>query len=372
MNNQEIYEIIDNYKYYNDFKKRNNFTQNFINTLNKELMDDREVKELQNKPYIKKEILNVNKFNNNIPFPLLYYYLKSLKVNNIPYFEPRLYNFYKDCWPYLDDMGDVQKKIFFSNIRNNIFHNSWKYADNINGIINDLSFLDLIKEIMASSVMRDAYKCIYYWYSTNGECNLDKERIENNINEIKNLDENPNLMSNHPIIYYYSKFCEPLNNLDINVANPFIVFSLPSSIKGFTFRFLKIVVNPEGIVFPYFQNEQNNKKIKLILLKAYLIFLLIQEQNHFLDILCKTPDIKGYDEDKRQLIELLFGDESIKTKLNIEQAKYILDSNKWKKSSVYEFKRDFLAIKSGKDIDKCFIYLSSYEESMCDHSKLVA
>ena len=86
----------------------------------------------------------------------------------------------------------------------------------------------------------------------------------------------------------------------------------------------------------------------------------------------KDGDIKVYDEDKRQLIKLLFGDESIKTKLNIEQAKYILDSNNWKKNNIYEFKRDFLAIKSGKDIDKCFIYLSSYEESMCDHSKLFA
>ena len=382
LNNQEIYEIIDNYKYYSDFKKRNTFTETFFNALNTELFHDKNVKKLQNEQSIIKEILNIKKCNNNIPFPLLEDYLQSLNViNDTSYLKSGLYNFFKDCWPYLDDMVDTQKETFFSNLRENISSKSKNHADEIQEIINDLKFLNLIKEIMTSPVMQDAYKRINYWYSTNGEYDLDKEKIEDNTNEIKNFNKNSNLINNHPIIYYYQKLCESLNNLDINISNLFIVISLPKSIKGFTFRFLKIVINSQGIVFPDFQNQQIDKESKSILLQAYLIFVIIHEQNHFLkrifnknreNILCKTPDIKGCNEGGIQLIKLLFGDELIKQKLNIEQAKYIIKLDNWKKNSVYEFKRDFLAIKSGNGEDKCIVYLNSSEESICDHSKLFA
>ena len=380
--NQEIYGIIDNYKYYPDFKKRNNFTETVFNFSNRVLLNDNNVKNLQNEQGIQKEILNVTKCNNNIPFPLLNNYLKSLKVkNDTSYLESELYDFYKDCWPYLDDMGDTQKEIFFTNLRDNNPSKNKNYAEEILEIINDLKFLNLIKEIMTSPVMQDAYNRINYWYSTNGEFDLDKEKIDDNIDKIKNFNENSNLINNHPIIYYYNKLCESLNNLDINLRNLLIVISLPKSIKGFTFRFLKIVINSQGIVFANYQNQQMDKESKRILLQAYLIFVIIHEQNHFLkrtfnknmaNILCKTPDIKGCDEGGRQLIKLLFGDDLIKQNLNIEQAKYILKLDNWKKNSVYEFRKEFLAIKSGNGTDKCIVYLNSSAESICDHSKLFA
>ena len=47
-------------------------------------------------------------------------------------------------------------------------------------------------------------------------------------------------------------------------------------IGGFAFRFLKIVLNSEGIKF----NPENNNYIP-ILLKAYLVFVIIHEQNHY-------------------------------------------------------------------------------------------
>jgi len=345
-------------------------------------LNDNNVKNLQNEQGIQKEILNVTKCNNNIPFPLLNNYLKSLKVkNDTSYLESELYDFYKDCWPYLDDMGDTQKEIFFTNLRDNNPSKNKNYAEEILEIINDLKFLNLIKEIMTSPVMQDAYNRINYWYSTNGEFDLDKEKIDDNIDKIKNFNENSNLINNHPIIYYYNKLCESLNNLDINLRNLLIVISLPKSIKGFTFRFLKIVINSQGIVFANYQNQQMDKESKRILLQAYLIFVIIHEQNHFLkrtfnknmaNILCKTPDIKGCDEGGRQLIKLLFGDDLIKQNLNIEQAKYILKLDNWKKNSVYEFRKEFLAIKSGNGTDKCIVYLNSSAESICDHSKLFA
>ena len=86
--------------------------------------------------------------------------------------------------------------------------------------------------------------------------------------------------------------------------------ALPETIKGFTFRFLKIVINSEGIEF---KNENDNK---LILLKAYLIFVIIHELNHFLkryfnidepNDLCHSPKISGFDDEGeggKQLIKL--------------------------------------------------------------------
>ena len=52
---------------------------------------------------------------------------------------------------------------------------------------------------------------------------------------------------------------------------------LPEFIGGFAFRFLKIVLNSEGIKF----NPENNNYIP-ILLKAYLVFVIIHEQNHYM------------------------------------------------------------------------------------------
>ena len=152
--------------------------------------------------------------------------------------------------------------------------------------------------------------------------------------------------------------------------------ALPKTIKGFTFRFLKIVINSEGIEF---ERVNNNK---LILLQAYLIFVIIHELNHFLkryfnidepNDLCHSPKISGFDDEGeggKQLIKLLFGDELIKKGLNIEQAQYILDIDIWKKSSVLEFRQGFLNIKTDKSKDASIIYLSSEKESICDHSKL--
>ena len=54
---------------------------------------------------------------------------------------------------------------------------------------------------------------------------------------------------------------------------------LPEFIGGFAFRFLKIVLNSEGIKF----NPENNNYIP-ILLKAYLVFVIIHEQNHWINL----------------------------------------------------------------------------------------
>ena len=389
LNNQEIYKIIDDYEYYPNFSKNNTFTQTFINLLNKKIMEDVKVNELQKQKGINFEINNIKKCHDNIPFPLLLDYLKQKKLNpnesfsENSYLESNLYNFYKNCWLYLDEMGDIEKELFFENLRKILSAVNPNHIKDIKDIINEPSFLDLVYDIMISPVMKGAYNRIYYWYSTNGEYELDKEAIDD-IKNIENFDNKSNLINNHPIIEYYNKFCEALKSKNIpalNNPNLFIVMGLPSSIKGFTFRFLKIVINSEGIQFPSYPNQEIDKEIKITLLKAYLVFVIIHEQNHFMkryfnqkqaNILCNTPVIKDIGEGGRQLIKLLFGDELIKKNLNIEQAKYILDINNWNKKSVFEFKKGFLEIKTGNYGDKCIVYLTSSDESICDHSKLHA
>ena len=154
--------------------------------------------------------------------------------------------------------------------------------------------------------------------------------------------------------------------------------NLPESIKGFTFPFLRIVINSKGVKLK--TNYQNIDNVSIILLlKAYLIFLVIQELNHFMKRylnqnmsykICKTSEIKGYKEGGEQLIKLLFGHILIENSLNITQAEYILDINNWNKKSVQEFRNDFLNIKKNNDNEKCLVFLSSEEKSICDHSKL--
>ena len=61
-----------------------------------------------------------------------------------------------------------------------------------------------------------------------------------------------------------------LKNFDY--SNTLIVMNLPQTIKGFTFRFLKIVLNSRGIKL----NVDNTANTP-ILLRAYLIFVIIHE-----------------------------------------------------------------------------------------------
>ena len=225
---------------------------------------------------------------------------------------------------------------------------------------------------MKSPVMNDAYTRIFYYYATNVEFEIDQEILPKIIKTSKN-----NLINDKTIYDYYTEFCEKLK--EINYSKLFIVMSLPESIKGFTFRFLKIVINYEGIQFETANNEDIDKTIMLTLLQAYLVFVVIHELNHYMKRylnknksfkICKTPEIKEYKEGGEQLIKLLFGHILIDNSLNVKQAKFILNEENWNKNSVLEFRRNFLSIVTNYQKEKCFVYLSSKRNSICDHSKL--
>jgi len=230
----------------------------------------------------------------------------------------------------------------------------------------------LVKKIMKSPVLKDAYTRIFYYYCTNGEFDIDQGTLPKIINASKNK-----LISDQTIFDYYTKFCEKLK--EINYSKLFIVMSLPESIKGFTFRFLKIVINNEGIQFETANDENIDKSIMLTLLQAYLVFVIIHELNHYMKRylnknksfkICKTPEIKEYKEGGEQLIKLLFGHILIDNSLNVQQANFILNEESWNENSVCEFRRNFLNIETNCQKDKCIVYLSSKKNSLCDHSKL--
>ena len=116
------------------------------------------------------------------------------------------------------------------------------------------------------------------------------------------------------------------------------------------------------------------EETKIILLKAYLVFLIINELYHFMKRYlnknksynsCKTTELKESKEIGEQLIKLLFGHILIKNSINIEEAKYILN-----KKSAYEFKKEFSKFKTDLEANKCLVYLSSEKHLICDHSKL--
>ena len=373
LDNPEIYRIIDiDYsQYYPESDKENNFTQTFINMINKKSLKKLKDAIFEMPTGNQIEIENIKKHNLILPFPLLQDYLSNLKKNtnkNSLAFE-NIYNFYRYC--FLDFEASDQEN-FIGNIKNIESPADLIEDRTIKTILSNTSFLDLIKKIMKSPVMKDAYTRIFYYYATNGEFEIDQEILPKIIKTSKN-----NLINDKSIYDYYTEFCEKLK--EINYSKLFIVMSLPESIKGFTFRFLKIVINYEGIQFETANNEDIDKTIMLTLLQAYLVFVVIHELNHYMKRflnknksfkICKTPEIKEYKEGGEQLIKLLFGHILIHNSLNFKQAKFILNEVNWNKNSVCEFRRSFLSIETNCQKDKCIVYLSSKKNSICDHSKL--
>ena len=376
LNHPNIYRIIDKEysEYYPRIDVENNFTQAFINMIDEKLRYNFRISIKKKTNDKQLEITNIGKFSKNLPFPLLKDYLSLCGINleKNSWSPGDLSNFYRNCF---FDLEEQEKKMFIGNIRNKEFPSNLineEDIEDIKSILVDTTFINSIKSIMTSPVMKDAYTRILYWYSTNGEFDINQEDVTK-----INIEAKCNLINGKSIYDYYSEFCDKLNNLDYNKL--FIIMNLPESIKAFTFRFLKIVINSQGIKLKNESKMVIDHEIKILLLRAYLVFLVIHELNHFMKRYlnknksfnsCKTPEIKECKEGGEQLIKLLFGHILIENSINIEQANYILNIGNWNQKSVYEFKKKFLEIKTDLKADKCLVYLSSEKHLLCDHSKL--
>ena len=358
--------------------------------LNKEILHNRKVMNYRTNKFKKNcEIKNMLDCCNYLPFPLLQNYFEQyFYINNSKIY---LFNFYRNCFC---DLGSFHQESFIEKTRIiNIFdfnESEKKYL--IEDILKDKDFLNLIKGIMTSTIMSNAYYIINQFYFLEGKLNQNEEIEINKNNKIINLDKikkeeiekpkitnimnkgivSPKIESNNDeiisyniiknikiqaMISYYNRFCEELNN-----TNNYIIMDLPKEIKCFTFRFLKIVINTNGILL----NMDSISKITL--LKAYLIIIIMQEQNNFITRYFNISSYPNLCEGKN-LIKLLFVEKTIHDHINLEQAKYILDMNNWNKKSLCLFKNDFEKIKAGGNKNN-IIYLTSEYPSSCDHSKL--
>ena len=413
LNNEYFFQILDkDYSYcYTLSENKTKFNQKIINIIDEKIIQEKNVIDVRKKNVGKNcEITHILDCSSYLPLPLLKHYVEKEEIFELQNSEISLSNFYQNCFC---DLGSLNPETFIESIKsiniNEPNENEKKIL--IENILKEQDFQDLIKLIMKSTVMNNAYFIINKFYFSNGVLNQEEEMklMKNNkiidLNEIeretlKKAEETKkesnnkmqqknelinnenisgdkitketehNFINGRPIISYYNKFCKQLDDFDY--SNNFIIMGLPKTIKGFTFRFLKIIINTKGIIL----NMDDNSKI--ILLKAYLVFVLIHEQNHFMKRyfnidygvhLCGTPKINNYDEGGRHLIKLIFGEEMIHKSINLEQAKYILDKNNWANKSIYEFKSDFEKIKIG-GVKDTVVYLSSEYSSTCDHTKL--
>ena len=394
LHNQEIFKILDKdySEYYTTSENMILFNQKLINSINKDIKEnDVIIMFLEKNKEQNMEVKNITECNKYLPFPLLQHYLKENVDNYIQNKQIFRFDFYRNCF---SDLEISEQQEFIDKIRvvKNTAEPKDKSRENsIRKIIQDKGFLMFLNEIMKSNVMKNAYLIINRFYSSNGKIGIGKELEDIKKNKVINLNEEEkqtidecrkneninggvnNFINDRPIISYYNQFCKEIENF--NYKNLFIIMGLPKTIKGFTFRFLKIILNSKGIDLIY-----KNKSDEEILLKAYLIFVIIHEENHFIkryfnikvkNHLCNTPKINGYDEGGKQLIEIIFGHELINQNLNLEQAKYILDIKNWSKS-IYEFKKDFSKIKNQSQNESSIIYWSTSNSSICDHTLLHA
>ena len=378
LNHDYIFQILDKdySQYYTISENKLKYNQVFINIINKEILHNRKVMNYRTNKFKKNcEIKHMLDCCNYLPFPLLQHYFENLL--NIKNQQIYLFNFYRNCFC---DLGSINQESFIEKTRIiNIFdfkESEKKYL--IENILKDKDFLNLIKGIMTSTIMNCSFYILNQFYFSEGKLkknkiieisknkkiiNLDelkKEEIEKG--KMKNNDEiiNYNIIKNIKIqamISYYNRFCEELNNTD-----NYIIMGLPKEIKCFTFRFLKIIINTKGIIL----NMDNISK--LTLLKAYLIIIIMQEQNNFITRYFNIDSNPNLCVGKN-LIKLLFREKTIHEHINLEQAKYILDMNNWTKKSLCLFKNDFEKIKTAGNKDN-IIYLTSEYPSSCDHSKL--
>ena len=253
---------------------------------------------------------------NLILSPLLNDYLNKFKLNESKKNCLQNYllkNLFKKSFSYLNNENDKNELFNEYYLYIDKHHENNFYEKEINEILKDKNFIELLNEIIKSKVMKNAYINISDWYKTNGKKDLYDEINDNNDEKVKQDKSNENeeiykyeniinkeniLINKRFFISYYYKFCDILKTLDFSKI--FITMTLPKTIKGFTFRFLKIILNYNGI-----ELYTNNKFDTNELLKAYLIFVIIHEINHFIkryfnkDVaydLCRTPKINELDE----------------------------------------------------------------------------
>ena len=367
----ELYKLFDSEysQYYSHLNDNSNFEKGLSDYLYDTISQNYKYQNfIKENSDVNGEINNLKKINSNLPIPILYNYLETIELNlkKISFLNPGIKILYKNAFNYIRD--EKIKKNLFENYPNII--DEANYFNKMHSILSEQDYIDLIKNIMKSNVMRESYALINKWYLSNGDFDLKQKKDKN---KCISTNEEKKLINGKEIINYYNDFCNILKEFDYSKI--FIIMNLPKVIKGFTFRFLKIILNCYGIEINLSNPNHNWDE----LLKAYLIFVIIHEQNHFIKRyfneeidynLYRTPKLNDINGGGEQLIDLLFDERLINSYINVEQAQYILNIDNWNNKPVKQFRNDFNKIKKNEN-ESSIIYLSSYSRSICDSSKLL-
>ena len=301
-NNYEI-NIIKNYKF------KNKFISIFEDFLLLNIFDTYKPLNEYSNFYADYKVSKINNKFLNIIYILYFYFNRIMKDNEY-------------------ESLDLNINKFGSAERNNI-----KYY--IKEAISDEKFLNLLKQIIKSNVMKEAYLEIHK-----------KDKQENKVNDDYNLYED------------YEKFCDEIEK--VLKKDLFIFMDLSKNYKGFTFRFLKIIINTSNI----YLDDEKQKISNSTLIKAYLVFLIVHEINHLIKRYYKTEKDSSQvftpreNEGGEELISLLFGNVLLNRNINLIQANYILDISNWS-NELNSFKSGYKSINSDKTISIHYAFADS-------------
>ena len=150
---------------------------------------------------------------------------------------------------------------------------------------------------------------------------------------------------NDSIITAYTSFNQLLSddtNRDIFFKENFYVMETPEGIKGYTNRYLLIILNCNGLQLNGLTFDASKN-----ILKCCIVLSILHELNNYLrrdkcrnkeyTLISTTRRKEDYDGGEL-LFDVIFGVKFIQT-LNEEQASYIMNINNWNKSTI-DFRRE--------------------------------
>ncbi len=329
-NNRDIYDIFLKEKIEEEFYFRvekdilSQLTTNEIEYFDMKSIENNEFKNIYF-PFLAELLFDKDeKLLKNINSYKFYISYKSEKKNNT-----KEYIFYLLYIYFNNYFQNKEYKFFNLHIQGIIGKNIEKY---MRQILKSNDFLKLVKKIIKSNVIKEAYSII-----NNNDNDIDNDTSqESNVKIINNK---------YNIFQFYQNFCENIDNY-IN-DETFILMPLSRHYKAFTVRFLKIVINIYDIKFIH-EDPDTNEDTDILLLKSYLVFLLINELNNLIILLNNVEEdsekANPKQKRKKELMNLLFDHYLLNHYFDLEKAKYLLDLNNWEKKNLKDFKEGYIPI----------------------------
>ena len=163
---QEIFKLLDDYyQYYSNYNVDSKFEEELIDNSYILLNNNYSFSSLKDKyQFMDGELKNLKTFEKKFKLSLLFDYINNF--TNITFHKQNYLNsvirtLYKKAWYYIDKESD--KKELLTYHPKDINENN-KIINDITSIIKDSDYIELIKKIMNSTVISEAYNEINEWY----------------------------------------------------------------------------------------------------------------------------------------------------------------------------------------------------------------